>query len=869
MFRSPSVRPWTAFVLLCAFSGVLSCGRDAMAQTSVSTKAGGGTRADYMKADTLSARAAESAVGGTVRPQWLGQTGGMFWYERTKPGNRREWLLVNAPTATRKPAFDHARLAAALSKAINKPVNAEQLPLDRVVLEKDGAVLRLRVAGQAFACDLTDYVLRPDDTPPSGANAFSPTRVLRRGSGTAGAETTITFVNKTATAVRLYWVSEPGRRQAYGTLAPGVSQAQHTFAGHVWLVTRDTDDIPLVAFAGSESPQTAVIDADTIAAVAKEERTPPGPSRPDAAFTSANKRFRVEVTNDGVRLRVMASPNAAPVVLAADGTENNRYEGRPQWSPDSRYFVVFQTVPGQEHKIPLVESSPEGETQPKLHLLDYRKPGDRIDHRRPRLFDAETGRAIAIPDLDKLAPNPWSIDDISWAPSGESFTFLYNERGHQTLRVVSVAAQTGEARTVIEEKSPTFVDYTNKVYFHNLPASHEAVWMSERDGWNHLYLYDTETGRVKNAVTPGPWVVREIERVDDTARQIWFWAGGIVPGQDPYYRHLCRVNFDGTGLRVLTDGDGTHTVTFSPDRRYLMDTWSRVDAPPVSVLREAETGKQIVALEQGNETVLRATGWLPPERFVAKGRDNQTDIYGVLYRPSNFDARRRYPVLESIYAGPQGASVPKAWSPANGAQQMAELGFVVVVIDGMGTNFRSKAFHDVCWKNLADAGLPDRVAWIRKTAQTRPYMDLNRVGIYGTSAGGQNALGALLTHGDFYKVAAADCGCHDNRMDKIWWNEQWMGWPVGPEYAANSNVTLAPNLTGKLLLMVGEMDSNVDPASTMQVVNALIKADKDFELLVMPGVGHGTAGTAYGKRRMRDFFVRNLIGAEPPAAAVR
>jgi dipeptidyl aminopeptidase/acylaminoacyl peptidase len=248
---------------------------------------------------------------------------------------------------------------------------------------------------------------------------------------------------------------------------------------------------------------------------------------------------------------------------------------------------------------------------------------------------------------------------------------------------------------------------------------------------------------------------------------------------------------------------------------------------------------------------------------VAKGRDGKTDVYGVIFRPTRFDPARKYPVIEEIYAGPQGAFVPKSFRAYHKAQSVAELGFIVVKIDGMGTSHRSKRFHDVCWKNLADSGFPDRILWIRAAAEQRPYMDLTRVGIYGGSAGGQSALRALLGHGDFYQVAVADCGCHDNRMDKIWWNELWMGWPVGPHYAEQSNVTQAHKLQGKLLLIVGGKDRNVDPASTMQVVDALIKADKDFDLLVIPGTGHGAAETPYGNRRRQDFFVRHLLGVEP------
>ena len=535
------------------------------------------------------------------------------------------------------------------------------------------------------------------------------------------------------------------------------------------------------------------------------------------------------------------------------------------WSSDSRHLVAMRTRPGTDRKVYYVESSPKDQLQPKLHSYPYLKPGDEVPIHKPHLFDLEAKREIPI--NDGLFANPWSIGDVRWSPDSSHFTFLYNQRGHQTLRIVRVEAKTGEARAIVDEQAKTFVDYSGKFYADYLDDTGEIIWMSERDGWNHLYLYDAASGRVKNQITKGECVVRGVDRVDKEKRQIWFRACGIRPGQDPYYLHFCRVNFDGTGLTILTEGDGTHTVAWSPDRRYLIDTYSRADLPPVNELRRAEDGKLSCKLEEADISALTATGWRAPEPFAAKGRDGVTEIYGIIVRPTNFDSQKKYPVLESVYAGPQDSFVPKAFNAANRMQTLADKGFVVVQSDGMGTSNRSKKFHDVCWKNLADAGFPDRILWIKAAAAKYPYLDLTRVGIYGTSAGGQSALGGMLMHGDFYKACVADCGCHDNRMDKIWWNEQWMGWPVGPEYAEDSNVTMAHNLQGKLLLMVGETDENVDPATTMQVVNALIKADKDFELLVMPGRGHGVAGTPYGQRRLRDFFTRTLLGGESKVVA--
>ena len=608
----------------------------------------------------------------------------------------------------------------------------------------------------------------------------------------------------------------------------------------------------------TSSRRLTEVDAATVDDPKREEA---GPDRRDGgprSATSPDGKWAVRIEDHDVHL--VAKEGGEDLRLTADGTADHFYEGDVRWSPDSSRFVAVKHQKEQEHAVYFVESSPKFQVQPKLHKSQYLKPGDRIAVDKPHLFDVPSKKEIPVGD--DLFPNPWSIDNLRWLEDSSRFTFLYNQRGHQVLREVSVDGRTGEAKAIVDESSKTFIDYAGKTYGRFLDSTKELLWMSERDGWNHLYLVDSAKGEVKNQITRGEWVVRKVGPVFEDDRVIWFTAGGIRPGQDPYYTHASRVNFDGTGLVILTEGDGTHAVEASPDHRYLIDTYSRVDLAPVVELRDAVTGKLVVELERADDSALKAAGWAVPERFSAKGRDGVTDIFGVIYRPTHFDPNRKYPVVEEIYAGPHDSHVPKAFATVHGSQAMAELGFIVVQIDGMGTSNRSKAFHDVCWKNLADAGLPDRIAWMKKAAEARPFMDLSRVGVYGGSAGGQNALGALLFHGDFYKVAVADCGCHDNRMDKIWWNELWMGWPVGPHYADQSNVTNAHKLTGKLLLMVGEMDRNVDPASTMQVVNALVKADKDFDLLVIPGGGHGGGGS-YAQRRRRDFLVRHLLGVEP------
>jgi len=668
-----------------------------------------------------------------------------------------------------------------------------------------------------------------------------------------GGETEITFVNRTDTAVQLFWLSG-GSRQSYGTIAPGQQRAQHTFAGHVWMVARQ-DGPDIACYVADEAGGRAVIDAGRL-----QQWQPPHAGRqrrPDRMqrALSPDGRWRALIRDHNLYL---SDPDSGTSIqLTTDGTAENAYTGELAWSPDSQKLVVMRTIPAQQHTIHFVQSSPSDQVEPKLHSRNYLKPGDRVAVSRPYLFDIAAKTSIHV--SNELFDSPYALFDLRWQSDASRFTFVYNQRGHQVLRVIAVDAKTGRARAVIDERSDTFVCYSSKYFCEHLEETREIIWMSERDGHNHLYLVDAGTGELKNQITKGAWVVRGVEFVDKDKRQVWFRAGGIRPDQDPYYVHYARVNFDGTGLTILTEGDGTHSVQFSPDRRCLVDTWSRVNQPPVHELRDCADGRLICTLEQADASELFRAGWQAPEPFCAKGRDGVTDIYGVIIRPTHFDPKKSYPIIENIYAGPQDSFVPKGFRAFYRMMELAELGFILVQIDGMGTSNRSKAFHDVCWKNLADAGLPDRVLWIKAAAEKFPYMDARRVGIYGGSAGGQNAATAVMTHGDFYKAAVADCGCHDNRMDKMWWNEQWMGWPVGPEYAANSNVRLAPKLSGRLLLMVGEMDSNVDPASTMQVVNALIKADKDFEMLVIPGAGHGAGDTPYAARRRADFFVRHLL----------
>jgi dipeptidyl aminopeptidase/acylaminoacyl peptidase len=723
-----------------------------------------GTVADYQRAETLRERFDGLAINLPSSPTWIGESS-RFWYSRTVPGGH-DFVMVDAASATRQPAFDHQRLADGLSRSTGESYDAITLPFRNFNLTEDERAIEFVVEGTGWSCSLTDYTCSEQETRPTRGGASS----------------------------------QQGWQQ-------------------------DTSE--------------------------------PRPS-PDG-------RYEALIRNFNVHLRDVE--NGKVKQLSSDGSEGNAYIlNSAAWSPDSRKLAVNRVIPGYERMVHYIESSPEDQLQPRHSSRVYTKPGDVLDVRQPVLFNFDSERKVVIEN--SLFPNAFSISRFEWREDSRGFTFEYNQRGHQVYRVIEVDATSGAARAVINEEVETFFYYRpsdgqGKKFRYDIDDGREIIWMSERDGWNHLYLYDGRTGRVKNQITRGNWAVRDIDKVDVENRQIWFQASGMNAGEDPYFIHHYRINFDGRGLVALTEPGANHSVSYSPDMRFYVNTFSRVDLPPISQLRRTSDRQVIMELERTDISELEAAGWSAPEVFTAVGRDGETEIWGVIVRPTNFDPSKRYPVIEYIYAGPQYSFVPKAFTSYSQMMAQAELGFIVVQIDGMGTSNRSKAFHDVAWKNLGDAGFPDRILWHRAVAERYPYYDLDRVGIYGHSAGGQSALGALLFHPEFYHVAVAANGCHDNRMDKIWWNELWMSWPVGPHYAASSNVEHAHKLQGELLLVVGELDTNVDPASTYQVADALIKADKDFELLVLTGQGH-TPGGSYGERRRFDFFVRHLMDQAPP-----
>ena len=585
-------------------------------------------------------------------------------------------------------------------------------------------------------------------------------------------------------------------------------------------------------------------------------------SEAEGGETSPDGQWTAYITNENVSVR---SREGKEYPLTQDGQKDNAY-GRLEWSPDSKALVAWRIEPGERKEVYLIQSSPPGGGRALLKERPYALPGDKFTKYELSVFDLAVLHQTQ-PAVDRFE-HEWEAPRLHWSRDQRHFAYEQVDRGHQRLRVIDVDARTGITRNLIDEKTDTFIwtAHTENLelqYLNWLEKTDEMIYVSERDGWRHLYLIDTATGAIKNQITQGKYVVRGIDRIDEEQRQIWFHACGKNSDQDPYFIHYYRVNFDGSGLVALTEANGNHQIQYSPERKYFVDTYSRVDLAPVHELRRVADCGRVCQFEQADISELKANGWEPPEVFVAKGRDGKTDIWGIICRPRDLDPNKKYPVLEQVYAGPQGSYVPKSFSGARRFSSLTDLGFVVVQVDGMGTANRSKAFHDVCWHNLKDAGFPDRILWHKAVAAKYPWYDLTRVGIYGTSAGGQSAAGALLFHPEFYKAAVANSGCHDNRMDKASWNEQWMGYPVGPQYAENSNIENASRLQGYLMLVVGELDENVPPESTYRFVDALIRANKDFELLVVPNGGHG-AGGAYGQRRLQDFFVRHLQGREPP-----
>jgi dipeptidyl-peptidase-4 len=576
-----------------------------------------------------------------------------------------------------------------------------------------------------------------------------------------------------------------------------------------------------------------------------------------------------QLTQDGVKDFGYATDNAGwaksdrPIVV---------------WSPDSKKIATFQQDQRGVGEMYLVETKVG---HPALQAWKYPLPGDDVVATIQRVvIDLNGPKVIRFkmpPDqhrsslCDHIACRGGDWADVEWSADSTHVAFVSTSRDHKHEQLRVADAETGAIRDVLEENVDTFFESGNgRVNWRYLPESNEAIWFSERGNWGHLYLYDIETGKLKNQITSGDWNVTQLLRVDAKNRMLYFLGVGRENGRDPYFSHFYRVGFDGKGLTLLTPEDGNHDMTLSPSGRYFVDSYSKPDVPPVAVLRDSD-GKLVTTIEKADISRLVATGWKPPVPFTVKARDGATDLYGLMFKPANFDANKKYPIVNHIYPGPQTGSVgSRNFSAARGdCQSLAELGFIVIEIDGMGTPWRSKKFHEAYYGNMGDNTLPDQVAGMKELAQRYSWIDIDRAGVYGHSGGGDAAADAMFRYPDFFKVGISEAGNHDQREYEDDWAEKWQGLLVKKSdgtsnYDDQANQSHAKDLKGHLLLAHGTMDTNVPPYNTLLVVNELIKANKDFDLIMLPNRGHGFGSEPYMVRRRWDYFTRYLLGVEPP-----
>jgi dipeptidyl aminopeptidase/acylaminoacyl peptidase len=693
--------------------------------------------------------------------------------------------LVMDASGKAHPAFDQARLAAALNKALGKatkPVKADKLGIRDYDVMVDGR-LDVQLKGRHYVCDLQ----------PAAGDCTDKAKLVKTG-------------------------SEPG------ALSPDKKTEAFIRDWNLWL--RD---------------------------IASGKET--------------------QLTTDGVENFGYATDNAG-----WKHTDN----AIVVWSPDSKKIATFQQDQRKTGEMTTVNTQ-VGHS--KVETWKYPLVGDKdvtmiervvIDlptHQVTRLKMApDQHRSTLCDDISCGPDGGW--DDVKWADDGSSLAFVSTSRDHKHEWFRVANPNTGAVRTVFEESVPTYYESGNgQVNWFYLPQSHEAIWFSERNNWGNLYLYDLDSGKLKHAITTGDGNVTEVLKVDPKTRTLWFRGVGRSVGVNPYYQQFYKVSLDGGAPVLLTPEPANHEVTLSPDGRLFVDAYSTPTTPPVTVLRQSVDGHVAATVARADISRLRATGWQPPMPITMKARDGKTDLYGMLFKPTHFDASKKYPIVDYIYPGPQTGSVRgRSFLSARGDNQaLAELGFIVVAIDGMGTPWRSKAFHDAYYGNMGDNTLPDQVAGIKELGKKYSWIDLGRVGIEGHSGGGNATADAMFRYPDFFKVGWAESGNHDNRNYEDDWAEKYQGLLVTHKdgttnYDDQANENHAANLKGHLMLAHGTIDDNVPPSNTQLVVDALIKANKDFDLLMIPNVHHGYAkATPYVTRRRWDYFVRNLAGDTPPA----
>jgi dipeptidyl aminopeptidase/acylaminoacyl peptidase len=739
---------------------------------------------DYDRARGHLSSALDSLVFGVgVRPNWL--EGGRFWYRNHLPEGY-EFVLVDPAGGTRARAFDHARLAEALSRAGGGSHDPLDLPFTSFHLGSDGRSINFDVGPQTYACDIRDYRCT------SGA---------RQG--------------------RLGEEDAPSRGGSREVLSPDGTRAAFIRSHNLWL--RDIES-------GEET----------------------------------------QLTTDGVEDFGYATNNAGwtrsdrPVLL---------------WSPDSRKIATFQH---DARGVGMMYLTSTGVGHPELEAWRYPLPEDSVIFRIQRVVIHLDGPGASRVVRLNMAPDQHrsticdhifcngAFSDVEWAPDGSQLAFVSSSRDHKEALFRIADPVTGEVRDVMEERVETYFESgEDRVNWHFFPEYGELVWFSERTDWGHLYLYDLETGQLKHPITSGEWRVLQVRHVDRENRMLYFTGSGREPG-DPYFQYFYSVSMDGGDVRLLTPDSANHEITVTPDARHFIDEYSTPLDPGATVVRDMR-GRERVRLETGDISRLEEAGWQPPIPFTVKARDGVTDLYGIMFRPSHLDPDLKYPVVNYLYPGPQSGSVgSRSFAAARREHQaMAELGFVVVTVDAMGTPGRSKSFHDVYYGNMGDNGLPDQITAIQQLAARNPWMDLDRVGIWGHSGGGFASTAGILRYPDFYKVAVSQAGNHDNRNYEDDWGEKWQGlletFPDGTSnYDNQANQLVAHQLKGKLLLAHGTTDSNVPPYNTLVVVNALIEANKDFDLILFPNRRHGFGNEPYMMRRRWDYFVQHLLGARPP-----
>jgi dipeptidyl aminopeptidase/acylaminoacyl peptidase len=725
------------------------------------------TADDYAHAESFLGYKTNPLVYGIVKPTWLPDD--HFWYRKNGPDGI-QFVIVDAK-GTHTPAFDHAKVAAALSAVAGRPFEAMKLPMGE--LAEDAQSVTFMAGPKRFKCDVQG--------------------------------------NKCEALVQ-----ERGRNEA---LSPDKKRSAFIRDWNLWV--RD---------------------------VASGQET--------------------QLTKDGVKDFGYATDNAGWI-----------HSERPilVWSPDSKKIATFQQDQRKTGELYLV-STVVG--HPKLEQWKYPLPGDENVTMIERVvIDVDSPKVVRLqmpPDqhrgtlCDHLVCRGTEWDDVQWSPDATKLAFVSTSRDHRQENLRIADASTGAVRDVLEEKVATYYESGNgAVNWRYLPNSNEIIWYSERDNWGQLYLYDLN-GKLKNQITTGEGQAAQVLRVDEKNRLIYFEGLGKEKGRDPYFPHLYRVGFDGKNMKLLTPEDANHDIALSKSGKYFVDSYSKPDVPQVAVLRDMD-GKTIATVEKADISKLVATGWKAPIPIVVKARDGVTDLYGLMFQPTNLTPSKKYPIINHIYPGPQGGSVgTRAFSPARGdCQALAELGFIVVEIDGMGNPSRSKKFHDFYFENMGDNTLPDQIAGMKELASRFGYVDLNRAGVYGHSGGGYAAADAMFRYPDFFKVGISEAGNHDNRMYEDDWAEKWQGLlekkaDGTTNYDDQANQNIAKNLKGRLLLAHGTMDDNVPPNNTLLVVDALIKANKDFDLIMLPNRRHGFGNEPYMVRRRWDYFVQWLLGAEPP-----